>query len=54
MNDRTYDSSVETWLRTETVAALDELRADPSQVIPADETRVHLAALQEARTAKTG
>jgi len=54
MNDRTDDRGVETWLRAEAVAAFEELRADPSQAIPADEMRVHLAALHEARTAKTG
>jgi hypothetical protein len=33
----------ETWLRTEVVAAYDELRDDPSRAISSDEIRAHLA-----------
>lgn len=33
----------ETWLRTEVVAAYDELRDDPSLAISSDEIRAHLA-----------
>ncbi|MFD5225414.1 hypothetical protein ACFWHT_07305 [Microbacterium sp. NPDC058342] len=48
MNDCTDVGGLETWLRTEVVAAFDELRADPSQAIRADEMREHLAMLHEA------
>ncbi|WP_448070452.1 ribbon-helix-helix domain-containing protein [Georgenia yuyongxinii] len=43
------DEAVETWLRTEVVAAYDELRSDPSRAISSDEMRAHLAGLHKSR-----
>ena len=45
MNDRTDDSGAETWLRTEVVAAFDELRTDPSQAIRAEDVRASVTSL---------
>jgi hypothetical protein len=39
------EDAIETWLRTEVVAAYDELRADPSRAIPSDEIRSRLTEL---------
>jgi antitoxin ParD1/3/4 len=36
------EEAVETWLRTEVVAAYDELRAEPSRAISSDEMRAQL------------
>ena len=44
--------AVETWLRTEVVAAYDELRANPSQAISSNEMRSHLAQLHEQQLAE--
>lgn len=46
------EDAVETWLRTEVVAAYDELRADPSCAISSDEMRVYLAELYAQRRAE--
>jgi putative addiction module CopG family antidote len=35
------EEAIETWLRTEVIAAYDELRADPSRAISSDEMRAH-------------
>lgn len=43
------DEAVETWLRTEVVAAYDELRADPSRAISSNGMRAHLAELHRSR-----
>ena len=47
------DSAVERWLRTEVVQAYDELEADPSSAIPAEEVfaelRKHVANRSAAR-----
>ena len=49
------DEAVEAWLRSDVVAAYDELlRADPSQEISADDMRAHLAMVHEERTASSG
>lgn len=47
------DEAVETWLRTEVVAAYDELRADPSQAISSQDMRAQLADLHARRTAES-
>ncbi|WP_417564469.1 ribbon-helix-helix domain-containing protein [Microbacterium sp.] len=39
------DVAVESWLRTEVVAAYDELRSDPSATVSAQDVRMHLAGL---------
>lgn len=36
------EEAIEAWIRTEVVAAYDELRTDPSQAISSDEMRTHL------------
>lgn len=36
------EQAVEEWLRTEVVAAYDELRRDPAQAVGADDLRAHL------------
>lgn len=48
------DDAVETWLRTEVVAAYDELRADPSRAISAQELRAHLAELHKRHSSESG
>lgn len=48
------DEAVETWLRTEVVAAYDELRADPSRTMSANEMRAHLAERHKSRLAESG
>ena len=47
------EDAVERWLRTEVVAAYDELRADPSEAISAEDMRAHLAAFHEKRTSES-
>ncbi|QNN82850.1 type II toxin-antitoxin system ParD family antitoxin [Brachybacterium sp. Z12] len=47
------DEAVEAWLRSDVVAAYDELRADPSQAISADDMRAHLSKVHENRTASS-
>lgn len=46
------EEAVERWLRTEVVAAYDELRADPSKAISSEDMRAHLAALHRQRTSE--
>ncbi|MBE0704802.1 MAG: hypothetical protein L0I29_08220 [Hyphomicrobiales bacterium] len=41
MPDR--DEALETWLRTEVVAAYDELKADPSRALTVEQVRRRLA-----------
>lgn len=48
------DEAVEHWLRTEVAAAHDELRADPSQAISAEDMRTHLAELHQRRQTEAG
>ncbi|WP_256842669.1 ribbon-helix-helix domain-containing protein [Ornithinimicrobium cryptoxanthini] len=48
------EEAVETWLRTEVVAAYDELREDPSQTIGSEQMRTHLAELHSRRLAEGG
>lgn len=48
------EEAVESWLRTEVVAAFDELRNDQSKGISADDMRAHLASLHAKRTAESG
>jgi len=43
------EDAIEKWLRTEVVAAYDELQADSSQAISADEMRTHLASHHSKR-----
>ncbi|MFG1315462.1 type II toxin-antitoxin system ParD family antitoxin [Xanthobacter autotrophicus] len=38
------DKALESWLRTEGVAAYDKLKADPSRALGVDQVREHLAA----------
>ena len=45
MNGRTVDGGLETWLRTEVVAVFDELRADPSQAIRAEDVRASITSV---------
>lgn len=44
--------AVEWWLRTEVVAAYDELRADPSKTISSEDMRAHLSALHAHRVTR--
>lgn len=48
------EDAVERWLRSEVVAAYDELRSDPSQAVSAEEMRAHLAKLNEQRAMDGG
>lgn len=43
------DDAVEEWLRTEVVAAYDELRADPSRAVSSEQMRAHLTELHKSR-----
>lgn len=45
------DEAVENWLRTEVVAAYDELRDDPSKAISVSQVREHIKELHRQRTA---
>jgi Arc/MetJ-type ribon-helix-helix transcriptional regulator len=47
------DSALETWLRTEGVAAYDAHIADPSRALSIDEVRGNLAALRSRATGGT-
>ncbi|WP_344785406.1 type II toxin-antitoxin system ParD family antitoxin [Microbacterium kribbense] len=47
------DEAVQLWLRTEVVAAYDELRADPSTAVGAQDVRAHLARLHAHRRSQT-
>lgn len=38
-----HDKALEHWLRTEVVAAYDELKADPSRGLSVEQVREHLA-----------
>lgn len=46
------EEAVENWLKSEVVAAYDELRADPSQAISAGDMRAHLAELHARHAVK--
>ena len=48
------EEAVERWLRSEVVAAYDEMRSEPSQAISSDDIRDHLAKLHEQRTTVIG
>lgn len=48
------EDAIESWLRTEVVAAYDELRTDPSRAISSDEMRAHLAEIHKRRSAENG
>lgn len=48
------EDAIEKWLRTEVVAAYDELQADSSQAISADDMRTHLASLHSKRVTASG
>lgn len=43
------EDAIEKWLRTEVVASYDELRADPSRAISAEDTRASLAEVHRKR-----
>ena len=43
------ERALEQWLRTEVVAAYDELKADPSNGVPIEEARGRLAAILAER-----
>jgi putative addiction module CopG family antidote len=46
---RERDRGLEHWLRTEGVAAYDELKADPSQALSVEQVRQHLADKRKQR-----
>ena len=48
------EEALENWLRTEVVAAYDELRADPSRAISAEGVRAGLAEVHRRRLAESG
>ena len=48
------DHAIESWLHTEVSSAYDELKADPSQGIPAQQIRDQLAKLHESRVRGNG
>ena len=48
------EEAIEAWMRSEIVAAYDELRADPSRAISSEEMRIHLAELHWRRLAESG
>lgn len=48
------EAAVEAWLRSDVVAAYDELRADRSQAISADDMRAHLARVHSDRPGTSG
>lgn len=48
------EHAVEAWLRTEVVAAYDELREDSSQAISATDMRAHLAAVHGRHSSESG
>lgn len=43
------EDAIEKWLRTEVVASYDELRADPSRAISAEDMRASLAEVHRKR-----
>jgi putative addiction module CopG family antidote len=45
------DEAIENWLRTEVVASVAELRADPSRAISADDMRAELSCWRAERRA---
>jgi Putative addiction module component len=47
--DEASDKAAESWLRTEVVAAYDEIKADPSIGIPAEDVRAEFEAKWAAR-----
>lgn len=48
------DRAIEHWLRTEVVAAYDELKADQSKALTIDEVRASLAEARRRRAAGRG
>lgn len=48
------EDAVEAWLRSEVVASYDELRADPSRAVGADEMRAKLARVHRGRLTDGG
>ncbi|TXG87750.1 MAG: hypothetical protein E6R14_00730 [Thermomicrobiales bacterium] len=44
--------AIETWLRTEVIAAYDELRSDPSHGVSSAELRARLEELHEQQVAE--
>jgi putative addiction module CopG family antidote len=46
------DRAIERWLRTEVVAAYDELKADPSKALTPDQVRTALAEARNRRVAR--
>jgi putative addiction module CopG family antidote len=48
------DQAIEKWLRTEVVAAYDELKADPSRALTIEQVRASLAAARRRRAAAHG
>ena len=47
------DEAVENWLRTEVIASVEELRADPSRAISAADMRTELSRWYDERTKST-
>lgn len=48
------ERAVESWLRTEVVAAYDELRENPSQAISAAAMRAHMAEVHQRGASESG
>lgn len=48
--DEAFYKAAESWLRTEVVAAYDEIKADPSIGIPAEDVRAEFEARWAARS----
>ena len=46
------DRAIDRWLRTEVVAAYDELKADPSKALTPDQVRAALAGARNRRVAR--
>ncbi|MFT4010862.1 MAG: addiction module protein [Nocardioidaceae bacterium] len=49
-SDDAFDTTAESWLRTEAAAAYDALKADPSRGIPAEDVRARFEAKWAARS----
>jgi hypothetical protein len=48
--DEAFDMAAESWLSTETAAAYDALKADPSRAVPAEDVRSRFGAKWAARS----
>lgn len=48
------EDAIEKWLRTEVVASVEELSADPSRAVSSEDMRAELAKWHAERTAQNG